>query len=523
MIKRTQDIKSKGFDMSEESLNPSFVPVDFSKIKLGTQTLTDAVIEIGNYKDVKGKKITKEDVMNAIAKGDLIKLRDYSNLFFRISGIYARLCRYMAGLYRYDWFVTPFIYSENLQQKKAIDGFQEVLGFLDDFNAKKTFTDISLKVIKNGCYYGYKVFANNTVQIQELPINYCRAEFTINNRPVVEFNMKYFDDCYTDEAYRKKIIGMFPEEFAKGYKLYKAGKLKPHKSGDDSGWYILDTKMAFKFNIGGSDVPFFIATIPAIIDLDEATDLTKKKMAMQLLKIIIQKMPIDKNGDLVFDVEEAMQLHQNVKRMIGDAFGLEVITTFAEVDVADMADNSTNNSAAAYDQIKNAVNDEAGISSLLFNADGNITLDKSIINDEASIWNLVLSYQIFLNDCISKFNKSPKKIKYKVEILPTTIYNYKELAKQYKENMQVGFSKMLPQVAMGQSQSTVLATAFFENDYLDLINVFIPPLISSTMNPDMLKARNGGLSEEKESGRPTKESQGETVSDKTIQNRESQN
>jgi len=28
-------------------------------------------------------------------------------------------------------------------------------------------------------------------------------------------------------------------------------------------------------------------------------------MQQQLLKIIIQKMPIDKNGDLVFDVDEA--------------------------------------------------------------------------------------------------------------------------------------------------------------------------------------------------------------------------
>jgi hypothetical protein len=28
-------------------------------------------------------------------------------------------------------------------------------------------------------------------------------------------------------------------------------------------------------------------------------------MAQKLLKIIIQKMPLDKNGDLVFDVDEA--------------------------------------------------------------------------------------------------------------------------------------------------------------------------------------------------------------------------
>ena len=39
--------------------------------------------------------------------------------------------------------------------------------------------------------------------------------------------------------------------------------------------------------------------------------------------------------------------------------------------------------------------------------------------------------------------------------------------------MQVGLSKMLPQVALGQTQSSILATAYFENDILDLVRVFI--------------------------------------------------
>ena len=59
----------------------------------------------------------------------------------------------------------------------------------------------------------------------------------------------------------------------------------------------------------------------------------------------------------------------------------------------------------------------------------------------------------------------------------------------YKEQTQLGYSKMLPQIALGHSQSAILNTAYFENEVLDLVNVFIPPLMSSTMNPDVL---NGG-------------------------------
>ena len=55
--------------------------------------------------------------------------------------------------------------------------------------------------------------------------------------------------------------------------------------------------------------------------------------------------------------------------------------------------------------------------------------------------------------------------------------------------MQIGFGKMFPQVALGQSQSSILANAYFENDILDLVRVFIPPMMSSTMNAEALAGR----------------------------------
>ena len=67
-------------------------------------------------------------------------------------------------------------------------------------------------------------------------------------------------------------------------------------------------------------------------------------------------------------------------------------------------------------------------------------------------------------------------------MLETTQYNYKELSKMYKEQTQNGYSKMLPQIALGHSQSFILNTAYFENDTLKLQEVMIPPLMSSTLS-----------------------------------------
>ena len=293
---------------------------------------------------------------------------------------------------------------------------------------------------------------------------------------------------------------------------------------------MLDVKSAIKFNLNGEDFPAFISVIPAIIDLDAAQDLDRKRMAQKLLRIIIQKMPIDKNGDLVFDIDEAQALHNNAVRMISRAIGVDVLTTFADVDVADMSDKSNTTQTDDLVRVERQVYNEAGVSQMQFNSDSNTALNNSILNDEATLYNLIQQFESFLNLVIGPYNKSPKKCYYKAQILTTTIYNYKEMAKLYKEQTAMGYSKILPQIALGQSQSSILANAYFENDVLDLVSVFVPPLTSNTMNADALAMRNGnkhGTSKKTDAesdtsgelGRPEKEDN--EKSDKTLANRES--
>lgn len=511
-----------------------FENVDFSKIKVGAKTLEDASYTLGDLKRIDRNLGDKNSILRAIHDGDLSKMRDISNYFYKISGIYSRLCRYMAYLYKYDWMVTPYINDEKAKtEEKTLDSFYKVLLYLDDFKLKKFFGEVALKVIRYGCYYGYLIDGKQRLNIQELPANYCRSRFSVEGRPAVEFKMSFFDDYFKDTNQRVRMLNLFPKEFKKGYIMYKQGELPPQFAGDTSGWYLLDVSKTLKFNMNGEDFPAFISVIPAIIDLDEAKDLDRKKMAQQLLKIIIQKMPLDKNGDLIFDVDEAQQLHNNAVSMLQRAIGVDVLTTFADVDVEDMDSNRATTSTDDLERVERSVYNEAGVSQMQFNTDGNIALEKSILNDEASMYNLITQFEEFINLIIDKFNTQPKKFYYRAQILTTTIYNYKEMAKLYKEQMQVGFSKMLPQIALGQSQSSILANAYFENDVLDLINVFIPPLMSSTMNADVLATVNGkknkngandnSQTDNPEGGRPTKESQGEEVTEKTIQNKESQN
>ena len=122
-------------------------------------------------------------------------------------------------------------------------------------------------------------------------------------------------------------------------------------------------------------------------------------------------------------------------------------------------------------------------------------------------------------------------------MLETTQYNYKELSKMYKEQTQLGYSKMLPQIALGHSQSFILNTAHFENEVLRLSEIMIPPLMSSTLSSEDILGKNNenaqkktqtksessskSSTETKSAGRPEKSD--DEISEKTIQNKESMN
>ena len=539
MRNRIEEIKAKGFNISTSNGISSPQPtgyqgipnnlVDYNKIKVGVKTLDDAIIKLSELRKANPRLADKATVLRAINARDLKTMRDVSDFFYRISGIYARIIRYMAFMYRYDWMVTPYINDESVKKEKVLKNFQQCLNTLDDFEVKKSLGEIALQVLLHGAYYGYKVETASGIVLQELPVNYCRSRFNYGKKPVVEFNMRFFDEQFRDTVQRMKVLKAFPDEFLKGYKLYKKGKLPPDFSGDTGGWYLLDPKMTEKFTANGEDYPAFISVIPLIIDLDEAQALDRKRTLQRLLKIVIQKMPLDKNGELIFDVDEAQQLHNNAVQMLSRAVGVDVLTTFADVEVADMVDNQNSAQSDDLQRVERQLYNEAGVSQNQFNTDGNIALEKSILNDEATMYNMLLQFQNFLNELVGTYN-SGKKFNFRVQLLTTTIYNYKELSKLYKEQMQVGFSKMLPQIALGQSQSSILANAYFENDILDLVNVFIPPLMSSTMNENILNRVKGaggqsnetGNSSGSEKGAGRKELPDDQKSEKTIANKESQ-
>lgn len=560
MRNRQEEIRSKGFDMIN-SRRGYEGPIDYGKIKVGTKILDDAVLNLGSMPKIRHDFGNKAFILQAISERNLPLIREISNYFYNTNGIYSKVCDYFAYLYRYDWYITPEIKDESEKSfEKALVDFNNILGYLDNSHVKKVCGDIASEVVKNGAYYGYISPSRDGLVLQQLPINYCRTRFNIGDIPVIEFDMRFFDENFRDVNYRMKILRMFPKEFQKGYVLYKQGKLEPDTEYYPLGrrssnlvntntqlnwrpgyWYTLEPGSAVKFCFNNGDQPLFINAIPAILDLDAAQDLDRRKQMQQLLKIVIQKLPLDKNGDLIFDVDEARDIHNNAVEMLQHAIGVDVLTTFADVQVEDMADSNTTTTSDDLERVERTVYNSLGVSKNLFNTDSNLSLEKSILQDESTMRVLLLQFNSFFDKITQQLGSNKKKYNYRFYMLETTQYNYQNLAKMYKDQVQMGYSKMLPQIAMGHSQSSIIHTAFFENKVLKLSEIMIPPLMSSTLNADLIlgtnnqnnNSKNQKTSEETKStasttktvktsdgaGRPEKADS--EKSEKTIQNKES--
>ena len=86
-------------------------------------------------------------------------------------------------------------------------------------------------------------------------------------------------------------------------------------------------------------------------------------------------MPITSDGELVFQLDEAADIHSSVADMLMDIDTVDVLTTFGETKLDSLQETSAaTQSADRIEKYKKNAYDALGRSSIIFNADGSSTL-----------------------------------------------------------------------------------------------------------------------------------------------------
>lgn len=423
------------------------------------------------------REFTLEEIEDIIRSGDINAIRELSRYYYRTNARYRNNIDFLASLPLYDTMVTPIYETGKGSKTQIIKAFYNACEFVEALDIKNTLSRITREWLKAGVYYGILQEQGNKVVIQDLPAEYCRTRFKdFNNLSILEFNLLYFINTYAEDELRDAAVLNFPEIIQKAWRLWRANKLSDL-------WVMVPASAGgVTFCFAEDSTPLLIAAIPELAKLKDAIGREEKRDENELYKLLIQQMPVDSDGHLVFELDEVEQIHAGVANMLRDLDTVDVLTTFGEASLQNLQDSSAasqaNNRLEKYsDNAWSAM----GTSELLFNAENSSSLAYVIKRLESVMRNYLNMYDTWIRYLVnSRFSRTG--LTFDFEILPTTVFNIKDYQSQYIQGAQFGYSKMRAGVAMGVKQRNLISVIDFENEFLNLDEKMIPLLSSYTQS-----------------------------------------
>ena len=451
----------------------------------------------GRNRHERVKEYTIEEIKNIIDSGSVEAQILLSRNYFTRGGFYQRLLLHYATLLKYTGLLIPNpSFGKNLSESYIKKKYNSAVAFIDTAKLPKLFTHIAIKALRDGCYYGViQEVTDKSISILDLPIFYCRSRFKDKEgNDIIEFNVTYFDTI-NDGEYRKKALAAYPKEVVNYYRRYKNRKT-------NYPWCYISPSIGICMSLV-DDRPIFLNIISAELEYDDAKSINRERDLEEIRKILVQRIPHLQDGGLLFEPDEALEMHKGAVDMTKKNENLSVLTTYADVD-AIVSKTSNDNALNSVDKALSNIYAESGSSSQLFGTNSNLSLSTSITNDMALMMILARKMENLVTSIINeKYGNSNVMFTYK--ILPISYYNQKDYVETALKLANSGYSFILPALAMDISQRELSSIKDLENDVLNLKEKLIPLSTAYTETGNV--------------GRPEKDAQNKSA--KTIANEKS--
>lgn len=454
----------------------------------------------------------KEEVMRIITGDKLLQKIKLSNYFYSANADYRGIINKVSGAPIFNPLLIPLFREldpEDIDDFNA--DFLEKAEILQDMNIQKDLSRASLGLIKDGAYYGIAFKGERGFYLQDLPTEYCRsrARSLRKNRDLVEFNVEFFDRATpTDSSEQKtlflqRLLKQFPKEFKEAYMAYKKDRNKK--------WFLVNPETSVCLKIGDGTPPY-LAIIPDLITLHKNKNNQAIRDDGSIRKILTHKLPLTKDGDLVFTLDEAVDLHEATASMVKTKNpNVDVITTFGEVE---MLNTDTSRSTAKDDLIKNerSVANSANMSQNMISGDGQTGALMSVQYITSLFVPIFKELSNYYTDFFDLFLPTVLWT-YDILIPEMNVYNRSEKIMSAKEGSILGQSKMLENAYRGTSQVHLINLGIAETKCLNLNEILIPSASTHTGGAEVSEP-SGGTADN--GGRP--EMNPTDKSDKTIAN-----
>lgn len=458
-----------------------------------------SIYEIGRTRRV--KEYTEEDIKRIIESGALRAQQDLSYSYYSIDGYYRRICIYYATLLKYVGLVVPEVsQSHKITEDSVSRRYYNACDFVEKARIPSLATNMMLKAIVYGAYYGVvQTLDKEHFTVLDLPTSYCYTRYKdVDGNDLIEFDLAYFNTLSPADGTQARALKAYPQEIVSAWRKWKKGKI--------SQYYLIPSSIGICIPFYDGR-PFFLPTIPDIVNYRDYGAMEKKKDNDEIKKILIQQIPHLNDGSLLFEPPEAEEIHRGTVNMMKNNSNISVLTTYADVDV--QGTNTQNESVTKnnLEKIANTVYRSAGVSPQLFASNSNLALTVSLQNDLSMVMPVANKIATFIQNAVNALYANTT-VKFKYTILPISYYNEKDYLDQAYKLATVGYSALVPALATGFSQKDLVNIKNLENNLLKLKDALIPLKTSYT------ESSNDGA------GRPTLPDS--EKSDKTIQNIQSQ-
>jgi hypothetical protein len=197
------------------------------------------------------------------------------------------------------------------------------------------------------------------------------------------------------------------------------------------------------------------------------------------------------DGRLLFEPDEALEIHTGTVGMLKGNKNISVMTTYADVD-AIASKTQAEGTVGTLDKMEKNIYAQAGVSSEIFTSSGSSTMEASLRNDLAFMMLLANKFSSYVTNLLNrKFSNG--NVSFKYTILPVTYHNYDKFVDTSFKLVGSGYSFLMPAIALGLSQKDLGNLKDLENNILKLGEKLIPPTTSYTQSAS---GKDGGKSSE---------------------------
>lgn len=390
-----------------------------------------------------------------------------------------------------------------------------ILSTLENINDKQFIRDALFTDMNEGnCFYYFEVTkkpndntkalsdydVENIVELCDmgmnasivpLPYEYTKIVGRKNNRNVIAFNLRYFEEkCVTQEERNRK-LKKYPSEIRNGYLQWEKGNF----AGNN--WLILDNKhtIAHKIKCKISEPwgrPLAIAAIADILYQNEFVD-TKRNVLKELNnKIIFQTLPEGKDkGSCALTKTQQQDQHNKVKQAVmtkNNRGGTSFFTVSAgtkidtlDVDATDIFDNK--NESDLTDKIAL----DLGVAASLLNGSGSGNYSSQQNNLElinAQIYTWIQELQTELNYVINENIIKDRRNRVEVYYLPTSLVNRQQFFDMMKNLYLQASGSMTMLIASTGINPDIYFNILDEEYDNKIFDKYVPHLTSNTISKD---------------------------------------